>query len=134
MADVDTFGPWANVRPFGAATGCSLPATAWPKWSPHKPPGVADAPFSGADTSTRLKLFGVDVASFGDVHGATEGALEVVCASENAATYAKFVLTDDAQCLLGGVLVGDASAFPAFHPLVGRKLHAPVDRLLTSSA
>src|SRR5690606_6584718 len=33
------------------------------------------ATFPGADTSTKLKLLGVDVASFGDAHGATEHAL-----------------------------------------------------------
>jgi len=36
------------------------------------------ATFPGADTSTKLKLLGVDVASFGDAHARTEGALEVV--------------------------------------------------------
>ena len=34
--------------------------------------------FPGADMSTKLKLMGVDVASFGDAHGTTDGALEVV--------------------------------------------------------
>src|SRR5690606_7505585 len=34
--------------------------------------------FPGADMSTKLKLMGVDVASFGDAHGTTEGALSVV--------------------------------------------------------
>ena len=34
--------------------------------------------FPGADMSTKLKLLGVDVASFGDAHAPTEGALEVV--------------------------------------------------------
>ncbi len=37
------------------------------------------AEFPGADTSTKLKLLGVDVASFGDAHAATPGALEVTC-------------------------------------------------------
>jgi nitrite reductase (NADH) large subunit len=31
--------------------------------------------FAGADMSTKLKLLGVDVASFGDAHGRTPGAL-----------------------------------------------------------
>lgn len=33
-----------------------------------------DAAFSGADMSTKLKLLGVDVASFGDAQGRTPGA------------------------------------------------------------
>src|SRR5919206_3591790 len=36
-----------------------------------------NATFPGADMSTKLKLLGVDVASFGDAHGTTPGALEV---------------------------------------------------------
>ena len=36
------------------------------------------AEFPGADMSTKLKLLGVDVASFGDAHATTDGALEVV--------------------------------------------------------
>ena len=36
--------------------------------------------FTGADMSTKLKLLGVDVASFGDAFATTEGALELVFA------------------------------------------------------
>src|SRR3954470_8501967 len=36
--------------------------------------------FEGADMSTKLKLLGVDVASFGDAHGSTPGALELTYA------------------------------------------------------
>src|SRR4051794_8013313 len=35
--------------------------------------GGGEATFDGADMSTKLKLLGVDVASFGDAHGTTEG-------------------------------------------------------------
>ncbi|CAM03073.1 nitrite reductase (NADH) large subunit [Saccharopolyspora erythraea NRRL 2338] len=86
--------------------------------------------FPGADMSTKLKLLGVDVASFGDAHGTTDGALEVVYANNAAGTYAKLVLSDDAQVLLGGVLVGDASAYAVLRPLVGRELPAPPEQLL----
>ena len=61
--------------------------------------------------STKLKLLGVDVASFGDAHATTPGALEVVVNDPVAGTYSKLVVTDDAQTLLGGVLVGDASHY-----------------------
>ncbi|GDY30046.1 nitrite reductase large subunit NirB [Gandjariella thermophila] len=80
------------------------------------------ATFPGADTSTKLKLLGVDVASFGDAHAATEGALEVVFNNAVAGSYAKVVVSDDAQVLLGGVLVGDASAYTSLRPMVGREL------------
>jgi nitrite reductase (NADH) large subunit len=80
------------------------------------------ATFPGADMSTKLKLLGVDVASFGDAFGATPGALEVVHSNPAGGTYGKLVLTDDARTLLGGVLVGDASAYAALRPLVGAEL------------
>ncbi|GAA2352637.1 nitrite reductase large subunit NirB [Saccharopolyspora halophila] len=86
--------------------------------------------FPGADTSTKLKLLGVDVASFGDAHGTTGGALEVVYANNAAGTYAKLVLSDDARVLLGGVLVGDAGAYGVLRPLVDRELPAPPEQLL----
>ncbi|WP_068280947.1 nitrite reductase large subunit NirB [Aldersonia kunmingensis] len=80
------------------------------------------AEFPGADLSTKLKLLGVDVASFGDAHATTEGALEVVLADAAKGTYSKLVVSDDAKTLLGGILVGDASAYAALRPLVGRAL------------
>ncbi|MFB9799136.1 nitrite reductase large subunit NirB, partial [Streptomonospora salina] len=80
------------------------------------------AAFTGGDTATKLKLLGVDVASFGDAQGATEGALEVVVNDAPGGTYAKLVVSDDATTLLGGVLVGDASAYAGLRPLVGREL------------
>jgi nitrite reductase (NADH) large subunit len=80
------------------------------------------AEFPGADLSTKLKLLGVDVASFGDAHATTEGALEVVLSDAAKGTYAKLVVSDDAKTLLGGILVGDASAYASLRPLVGREL------------
>ena len=80
------------------------------------------ATFPGADTSTKLKLLGVDVASFGDAFAETPGALEVVYADPVAKVYKKLVVSDDASTLLGGVLVGDASAYSALRPLLGAAL------------
>lgn len=83
-----------------------------------------DATFPGADTSTKLKLLGVDVASFGDAHATTPGALEVVHNDPVAKTYRKLVVSDDASTLLGGVLVGDAAAYAVLRPLIGQPLPA----------
>ncbi|TNC23185.1 nitrite reductase large subunit NirB [Amycolatopsis alkalitolerans] len=81
--------------------------------------------FPGADMSTKLKLMGVDVASFGDAHATTEGALEVVLADAVSGYYKKLVVSgDEPRTLLGGVLVGDASAYNMLRPLVGRPLPA----------
>jgi nitrite reductase (NADH) large subunit len=96
------------------------------------------ATFPGADTSTKLKLLGVDVASFGEprVNGSfddspgTGDALDVTWVDPATRTYAKLVLSDDAQTLLGGVLVGDASAYPTLRASVGGPLPGPPLSLL----
>ncbi|MGY0002853.1 nitrite reductase large subunit NirB [Micromonospora sp. I033] len=88
------------------------------------------ATFPGADTATKLKLLGVDVASFGDAHGVTPGCLDVTFTDPATRAYAKLVLSDDATTLLGGVLVGDASAYPTLRASVGGPLPAPPLALL----
>ncbi|MEV3903461.1 nitrite reductase large subunit NirB [Mycobacterium sp. NPDC050551] len=80
------------------------------------------AEFPEADLSTKLKLLGVDVASFGDAMGRTPKSLEVVVNDAVNQTYAKLVLSDDAKTLLGGILVGDASAYGVLRPMVGEEL------------
>ncbi|UVE94971.1 nitrite reductase large subunit NirB [Dietzia sp. B32] len=82
----------------------------------------ADAEFAGADVATKLKLMGVDVASFGDAHGRTPGCLELVVDDPVTRTYSKLVLSDDALTLLGGVFVGDAGPYQLLKPLLGRTL------------
>jgi nitrite reductase (NADH) large subunit len=74
--------------------------------------------FEGADLSTKLKLLGVDVASFGDAFAVTEGALELVFADAVAGVYKKLVVSEDGTRLLGGILVGDASAYGVLRPMV----------------
>ena len=88
------------------------------------------ATFTGGDTSTKLKLLGVDVASFGQ----TSGPLDVTYADPASRVYAKLVLSDDAGVLLGGVLVGDASAYPTLRACLGGPLPGPALALLASSA
>ncbi len=80
------------------------------------------AEFPEADMSTKLKLLGVDVASFGDAMGVTPDCLEVAINDAVNQTYAKLVLSDDAKTLLGGILVGDASAYGILRPMVGEEL------------
>ncbi|MEU7553464.1 FAD-dependent oxidoreductase [Streptomyces sp. NPDC044571] len=87
-------------------------------------------PFGEADLSTRLKLLGVEVASFGDAQASSEGAVELSRLDEAAGTYAKLVLAADCHTLLGGILVGDARAYGEIRPFVGRGLPAAGHRLL----
>jgi len=65
--------------------------------------------FEGADMSTKLKLMGVDVASFGD---ALAGSDRVIVFQDLVkGTYKKLILSSDSRHLLGGSLVGDASEY-----------------------
>ncbi|NEM19240.1 nitrite reductase (NAD(P)H), partial [Escherichia coli] len=61
--------------------------------------------------STKLKLLGVDVASFGDAHGRTPGALSYQWTHGPQQIYKKIVVSHDSKTLLGDVLVGDASEY-----------------------
>ncbi|GAB3812038.1 nitrite reductase large subunit NirB [Tessaracoccus terricola] len=80
------------------------------------------AEFPGADTATKLKLQGVDVASFGDTHAETPGAIELVHSDPLAGVYKKLVVSDDSRTLLGGVFVGDAAPYASLRPLLGTAL------------
>ncbi|MFB4197211.1 nitrite reductase large subunit NirB [Streptomyces carpaticus] len=92
-------------------------------------PDAPEAGFTGADTSTKLKLLGVDVASFGDAHGTADGALEVVYADSRSGVYKKLVIGPDGT-LRGGVLVGDADSYGMLRPLTGSVPPAPPEQLV----
>jgi len=67
--------------------------------------------FTGADMSTKLKLLGIDVASFGDAFAKSPGAKEIAITDAVQGIYKKLVLNAEGNRLLGGILVGDASAY-----------------------
>ena len=90
-----------------------------------------NAAFTAADTATKLKLLGIDVASFGDALAQTEGALEVTVSDPVRRSYSKLVVSGDAKTLLGGVLVGDASRYGLLRPLAGRPLPGDPVTLIT---
>jgi nitrite reductase (NADH) large subunit len=81
--------------------------------------------FTGADMSTKLKLMGVDVASFGDAFATTAGAKSIAIADAVAGTYKKLVVSEDGKHLLGGILVGDASTYGNLLQLVQNKIVLP---------
>jgi nitrite reductase (NADH) large subunit len=88
--------------------------------------------FDGADMSTKLKLLGVDVASFGDAFATTDGALELVFSDAVAGIYKKLVVSEPDPAngsyrLLGGILVGDASAYGVLRPLVSSGIALPAN-------
>ncbi|MCA9144724.1 MAG: nitrite reductase large subunit NirB [Planctomycetales bacterium] len=67
--------------------------------------------FRGTDLSTKLKLMGVDVASFGDNDAGPEIAKPLVYEDPFGGVYKKLLFNHEGTKLLGGVLVGDASDF-----------------------
>ncbi|WP_156754710.1 nitrite reductase large subunit NirB [Actinokineospora pegani] len=125
--DVYAIGECANIE--GRVYGLVAPGYAMAEIVADRLLG-GRATFPGADMSTKLKLLGVDVASFGDAHAATEGSLEVVVNDAVKGTYKKLVVSDDAKTLLGGVLVGDAADYATLRPMVGRALPGDPGALL----
>src|SRR3546814_20485683 len=91
--------------------------------------------------STKLKLLGVDVASFGDAFATTPGALELVFADAVGGVYKKLVVLEKDEpeggfVLLGGILVGAASAYAILRPMVssGMKLPENPEELILPAA
>ena len=105
----------------GVCTGLVAPANAMAEVVADRLLGGA-AEFTSVDDATKLKLSGVDVASFGDALATTEHALEIVYADPARGLYQKIVTTNDAKTLLGGIFVGDASPYASLRPLLGSAL------------
>lgn len=76
--------------------------------------------FLGHDDHVHHTIAGIDLASFGESQPRATALVEVVThRSRSEGVYRKLVLTDDAQTLLGGVLVGDTSGHGSLRRLVG---------------
>ena len=116
----------------GRCIGLVAPANAMAEVVADRLSG-GQAVFPGIDDATKLKLSGVEVASFGDAFGASESALEVVYADPARGLYQKVVVSSDAKTLLGGIFVGDASPYLSLRPLLGRELPAEPGAYLSAS-
>ncbi|HTL08453.1 MAG TPA: nitrite reductase large subunit NirB [Chitinophagaceae bacterium] len=67
--------------------------------------------FTGYDMSTKLKLVGIDVASFGEPFITDTNTRTVVFEDTMKGIYKRINITADGQQLLGGILVGDAGQY-----------------------
>ncbi len=67
--------------------------------------------FSGFDMSTKLKLIGVDVASFGDPFINTSDTRTIVLNDSMKGIYKRVNISGDGKYLLGGILVGEAEQY-----------------------
>jgi nitrite reductase (NADH) large subunit len=67
--------------------------------------------FTGFDMSTKLKLIGIDVASFGNPFVAPTEGRTVVFEDTMKGVYKRINVSNDGKYLLGGILVGDADQY-----------------------
>jgi nitrite reductase (NADH) large subunit len=88
---------------------------------------LGESKFRGADMSTKLKLLGVDVASFGDAFGKTPASKILTFTDGVKGIYKKLVLNESGQFLLGGILIGDASAYGNLLQMVQNQIPVPAD-------
>ncbi len=93
----------------------------------QNPPSGGRGAFTGFDMSTKLKLIGIDVASFGNpfVH-ASEGK-SVVFEDTHKGIYKRINISRDGKELLGGILVGDASQYGMLLQTCKNKVILPPD-------
>lgn len=81
--------------------------------------------FYSFDMSTKLKLIGVDVASFGDAFITEPDCRTIVFEDTHKGIYKRINITTDGQYLLGGILIGDADAYNMLLQTVNNKLVLP---------
>jgi nitrite reductase (NADH) large subunit len=85
-----------------------------------------DRTFTGADMSTKLKLMGVDVASFGNAFADEKTAQAITFDDPLSGTYKKLLFSLDGTRLLGGILVGDAAEYATLAALARSDAPLPV--------
>lgn len=91
-----------------------------------------DEHFHGTDLSTKLKLMGIDVASFGDYEAGPEEATPLSFEDSFSGVYKKLLFDKEGTKLLGGVLVGDASEYGTLSMLAktGQPLPCPPGEMI----
>ncbi len=81
--------------------------------------------FRRFDMSTKLKLVGVEVASFGDPFIEEPYARTIVFEDKHQGIYKRLNISSDGKYLLGGVLVGDAERYNLLLQTVNNQLVLP---------
>lgn len=90
--------------------------------------GNTDAVMSDAiDMSTKLKLIGVDVASYGEPFMPVEKGYSILYENKTKNLYKRINVSHDGKKLLGGILIGDASDYNMFHQIYLNGLPIPED-------
>ncbi|MFN8415965.1 MAG: nitrite reductase large subunit NirB [Cytophagaceae bacterium] len=81
--------------------------------------------FVAFDMSTKLKLIGVDVASFGDAFGMEEGATKICFEHKDKGIFKRLNISADKKRVIGGILVGDAEQYNMLLQMVNNKMVLP---------
>jgi len=79
------------------------------------------------DMSTKLKLIGVDVASFGEPFMPASKGHSVIFENKTQHLYKRINVSLDGKSLLGGILVGDASDYNMLHQVYLNGMPIPED-------
>lgn len=69
------------------------------------------------DMSTKLKLIGVDVASFGIPYMPPDKGLSIIYENKTKGLYKRINVSHDGKTLLGGIMVGDANDYSILHQM-----------------
>ena len=84
-----------------------------------------DKHFHGYDMSTKLKLIGVDVASFGDAFITEPDCRTIIFEDTHKGIYKRINISNDGKYLLGGILVGEAEAYNILLQTVNNRIVLP---------
>ncbi|RAJ04294.1 nitrite reductase (NADH) large subunit [Chitinophaga skermanii] len=90
---------------------------------------IIDEPiqFNGFDMSTKLKLIGVDVASFGDPFPPSTEFRAIVFEDSLQGIYKRINVSNDGKYLLGGILIGDAADYNMLLQTTKNKIQLPLN-------
>ncbi|MGV3509958.1 MAG: nitrite reductase large subunit NirB [Sphingobacteriaceae bacterium] len=83
--------------------------------------------FSGFDMSTKLKLIGIDVASFGDPFVNDPDCKTIHIEDTHKGIYKRINISNDGTTLLGGILIGDADDYNILLQNVKNKITLPAN-------
>ncbi|MGC6431558.1 MAG: nitrite reductase large subunit NirB [Jejuia sp.] len=90
--------------------------------------GEADAKMPAViDMSTKLKLIGVDVASFGEPFMPADKGHSIIFENKTQHLYKRINVSHDGKKLLGGILVGDAADYSMLHQVYLNGMKIPED-------
>jgi len=81
--------------------------------------------FHGFDMSTKLKLIGVDVASFGDAFVTEPDCRTIIFEDTHKGVYKRINISNDGKYLLGGILIGEAEAYNMLLQTVNNNIVLP---------